>query len=54
LKPDTFVVGLREGTMMLVEDDSRKLLGPKSARIFKKGFPTKEVKPDSNLDFLFE
>jgi len=54
MQPHTFVVGLREGTMMLVEDDNRKLLGPRSARIFKRGFPTKEVKPDSNLDFLFE
>lgn len=43
--PDTYVIGLRESTLLLVEDDKTKLIGPRNARIFKKGTETYEVKP---------
>ena len=45
----TPVVGLREGTMLLVEDDSYRLLGLKPARIFKRGKDPIEVGPGKYL-----
>ena len=43
--PDTPVLGLRESTLLLVEDEKVKLIGPRNARIFKKGTTTREVEP---------
>jgi dipeptidase E len=54
MDPYSYVVGLREGSMILMEDGVFKLLGPKSARIFKCGIPTKEYFPGDDLDFLFD
>lgn len=54
MDPYVYVVGLREGSMLLMENVKINLVGPKSARIFKKGLPPKEVKPGDDLDFLFE
>ena len=42
---DTPVLGLRESTLLLVEDEKVKLIGPRNARIFKKGATTREVEP---------
>lgn len=53
-EPYTYVVGLREGSMILMENVTLNLLGPKPARIFKKGKVTKEYYPGDDLDFLFE
>lgn len=47
MNPDTYVIGLREGTMILAENGNYRLLGPKAARIFKKGISPKEVDPGS-------
>jgi dipeptidase E len=46
----TAVVGLREGTMLWVEDGSTKLLGEKTARIFRPGQEPIEVGPGTHLD----
>src|SRR5712691_3875759 len=46
----TPVVGLREGTMLWVEDGSSKLLGLKPARIFRRGKEPIEVDPGTVLD----
>src|SRR2546430_1750197 len=46
----TPVVGLREGTMLLVEDNSYKLLGLKPARVFRRGQEPIEVGPGMRLD----
>jgi dipeptidase E len=54
MDPYSYVVGLREGSMILLENVKLTLIGPKPARIFKKGIPTKEVYPGDDLDFLFE
>ncbi len=54
MDPQVYVVGLREGTMIKLEDVQFKLIGPKPARIFKNGHPPREVYPDDDLDFLFE
>lgn len=53
INPDIYVVGLREGTMIRLENNNRELLGPKSARIFKKGIDPAETNPGNNLDFIF-
>ena len=42
---DALVLGLREGTMLRVEDDAVTLLGEKNARIFRRGEEPVEVPP---------
>jgi len=54
MDPYVYVVGLREGSMIMLENVKLSLLGNKPARIFKKGIPPKEVNPGDDLDFLFE
>ncbi|MCF8357473.1 MAG: dipeptidase PepE [Prolixibacteraceae bacterium] len=49
---ETYVVGLREGTMLWIENGSIKLMGQKPARLFRKGSPPRELLPDSDLSFL--
>ena len=48
----TPVVGLREGTMLWVENDTVRLLGMKPARIFRRGQEPIEVEPGRLLDEL--
>jgi len=50
--PGIFVVGLREGTMFLVEKGTMQLLGPRPARIFKKDQNPRELKPGEDFSFL--
>lgn len=50
--PDIFVVGLREGTMLKIEDDKIDLFGPRAARIFIKGEKPFELPPGENFSFL--
>lgn len=47
----TPVVGLREGTMLLVENASATLLGMKPARLFRPGGEPLEVEPGTALPF---
>jgi len=47
-----YVVGLREGTMLIVNNNRMHLAGPRSARIFKKGFPPMESGAGDDLSFL--
>ncbi len=51
--PGMFVVGLREGTMFLIEDRSIQLIGPRPARIFKKGMSPSEIDPGDDFSFLW-
>lgn len=46
------VVGLREGSWLAVKDDSIKLKGTLTARIFKRGETPIEVAPESELNEL--
>lgn len=50
--PDIFVVGLREGTMLRIEEGKIDLIGPRAARIFKKGEEPREIFPGEDLSFL--
>jgi dipeptidase E len=47
-----YVVGLREGTMLLCENEKLHLLGDKTARIFKNGTLPQELGKGDNLTFL--
>ncbi len=48
------VVGLREGSSLLIENNSIKLLGNKTARIFKYGSIAVEKSPGDDFSFLLE
>lgn len=54
INPDTWVVGLREGTMLRREGERLTLIGKRSARIFKKGHQPVELKTGDPLDFLLK
>lgn len=49
---DIYVVGLRESTMLLVEDNEIELIGPRKARIFKYGKEPLELSHEDDLNFL--
>jgi dipeptidase E len=49
-----YVVGLREGTMLLVENDKIYLYGPRKARIFKKGELPLELGSRDDFSFLLK
>lgn len=52
VNPDVFVIGLREGSALRMDDGSARLLGPRTARIFRGDAAPYEVEPGTSLDFL--
>lgn len=54
LNTEIYVVGLREGTMLKLEEDKLQLIGSKMCRIFKKGEKPVELSPKDDLSFLME
>jgi len=50
--PEVYVVGLRETTMFWIEDNKIKLIGSRTARIFKKGENAVELNKDNDFSFL--
>lgn len=50
--PRRYVVGLREGCMLHLENGRLELIGSRPMRIFKKGIEPFEVKADDDLSFL--
>lgn len=50
--PGMPVVGLREGSILRVEDDQLELIGDKDARVFIKGREVTEHAPGDSLQFL--
>jgi dipeptidase E len=52
--PETWVVGLREGSILRIEGDRITLLGEKSAIIFRRGQGPAEYGPQDSLQFLLK
>jgi len=52
INPETYVAGLREGTMLRMEAGDLQLIGERSVRIFKKGLVPVELGEKENLNFL--
>jgi dipeptidase E len=52
--PNTYVAGLREGTMFVVENNSIRMQGNKACRIFKKGHEPKELNAKNDFSFLLK
>lgn len=52
VNPTVTVVGLREGTMLKCENNTLKLIGNRSARIFKKGMNPEELSASDDFSFL--
>ena len=52
--PGSLVVGLREGSILRIEGREVKLLGEKTARVFKGGEDAKEYGPADSLAFLLD
>ncbi|MDD2243946.1 MAG: dipeptidase PepE [Dysgonamonadaceae bacterium] len=51
---DLYVVGLREGTMLLLEDKELTLIGNRKARIFKYSQDPLELSNEDDFSFLLE
>ena len=51
---EIYVVGLREGTMLLLENENLRLIGPRKARIFKFGKDSVELDSSADLNFLLK
>ncbi|MDT8400565.1 MAG: dipeptidase PepE [Bacteroidales bacterium] len=54
VNPGIYVAGLREGTMLLLEDDRLKLIGPRKLRLFRKGDEPAEYSEKDDLSFLLK
>ncbi len=52
--PNDYVVGLREGTMLLIEESNIQLIGPRKARIFKHNQETIELSDSDDFKFLLK
>ena len=52
--PDMYVVGLREGCRLFVEEGKLRMAGEKTLRIFRKGDTPYELQPNSDLQFLMK
>jgi dipeptidase E len=52
--PDLFVAGLREGTMLILEEGKLTLSGPRRMRLFKKGQSPIELSTSDDLSFLLQ
>lgn len=52
--PGATVVGLREGSILRIEDQTLRLLGEKSARVFVGGGDAIEYSPTDSLNFLLQ
>jgi dipeptidase E len=50
--PKTYVAGLREGCMFLIENDKMQLIGNRNVRLFKYDDEPKELKPNDDFNFL--
>jgi dipeptidase E len=54
INPNTWVAGLREGTMFKLENENLSLIGKRSCRIFKKGLEPLELTSKDDFNFLLK
>jgi dipeptidase E len=54
INPELWVAGLREGTMFLIEGPDIRLIGPRKARVFKKGHQPLELGENDDFRFLLK
>ncbi len=54
VNPGLYVAGLREGTMLMLENNKLKLYGTRNLRLFKKGSEPVELSPEDDLSFLLD
>jgi dipeptidase E len=54
INPETYVVGLRESSMLLFENKKISLIGDKTLRIFKKGEQPRELSMNNDFSFLLD
>lgn len=54
VNPGLYVVGLRESTMLIRHESQLSLVGPRKARIFRKGNIPAEFSESEDLSFLLE
>ena len=54
LNPDVYVIGLREGTLLIRKANKLKLIGSHPARLFKNGETPRDFNPGDDLSFLLE
>ena len=54
VNPDRYVVGLREGTMLRIENEKISFLGNRKCRIFKNGMAPMELARKDDFSFLLD
>jgi len=54
INPDRYVVGLRESTMLWIEDQQIRLIGNRTARVFHAGMNPLELGSENDLQFLLQ
>lgn len=54
LNPEIYVAGLREGTMLKLENEKLELIGDRLCRIFKKGKKPVELSSGDDFSFLMD
>ena len=54
INPNIYVLGLREATLLRLEENSLKLIGSKTARLFKRSEISKEFSSKDDLSFLLD
>ena len=54
INPNLYVAGLREGTMLKLDDKNLHLIGSRTCRIFKKGTEPRELSSKDDFNFLLK
>jgi len=54
INPDVYVLGLREASLLRLEGNFLRLIGSRTARLFKKGEIAKELSSEDDLSFLLD
>ena len=52
MQPNTYIVGLREATLLRVKGRTLSLVGERPMRVFHHGMETKEYNAGQDLSFL--